>query len=67
MRVKDVAKRLDISISTAYNLIESGQIPHCRHGLGRGTIRVSEEQLAQYLKNAERGRPAPAQSSTMRL
>jgi hypothetical protein len=42
-----------------YKLIASGKL-HCRrHGLGRGVIRVGEEQLADYLAAAEQD-PPPA-------
>lgn len=59
MTVREVAKRLEVSTSLAYRLIESGKLPCSRHGLGRGVIRVSEEQLAEYLAGAERRESAP--------
>lgn len=39
--------------STLYALCGSGKLPHYRHGLGRGTIRLSEAQLAAYLASVE--------------
>jgi excisionase family DNA binding protein len=62
MRVRDVAARLEVSPSLVYLLIGSGQLPCTRHGLGRGTIRVSEEQLASYLDAAEPGKESRASS-----
>ena len=47
--VNEVAAKLKVSRSTVYNAIESGGLPHHRFGNGRGTIRISEEQLQQYL------------------
>ena len=57
--VKEAAKRLEISPSLVYLLISQGRLACVRHGLGRGVIRISEEQLHAYLAEAE-GRPAPA-------
>lgn len=62
--VMEIAKRLRISPALAYALVEAGKMPHYRIGLGRGSIRVSEEQLARFLneceeKIAEPHRPAP--------
>ncbi len=45
LKVADVAKRLNCSIAKVYQLIESKRLPHYRCS----GIRVSEEQLAEYL------------------
>jgi len=67
MTVREVAKRLEISQSCVYALIAARKLQATRHGLGRGCIRISEEQLAAYLKEAE-GIPAPrAHHESMRL
>jgi excisionase family DNA binding protein len=47
--VNEVAGKLKVSVSTVYNAVESGELPHHRFGRSRGTIRVSEEQLQQFL------------------
>lgn len=59
-KVKQVAQRLNLSESKVYELVEAGRIPHYRHD---GTIRISEEQIQEYLSRIEvRGRmPEPAQ------
>jgi excisionase family DNA binding protein len=49
LKVKDVADRLSIGVSTAYRLIEEGQIRFTRVGSGRGTIRVRPEDLERYI------------------
>ena len=65
MTVREVAQRLEISVSLAYRLLASGKIRCNRHGIGRGVIRVSEDQLIEYLASSEGGhqrlppRPAP--------
>lgn len=59
MKVCDVATRLEISVSLVYRLIESGKLRCSRHGLGRGVIRVSEDQLAAYLAEVEQGHRSP--------
>jgi len=51
--VSEIAKKLRVSLASAYALVESGQLSCYRIGMGRGTIRVSEEQLQEYLKPAE--------------
>jgi excisionase family DNA binding protein len=63
--VREVAERLEVSVSLVYRLIGSGQLGCTRHGLGRGVIRVSEAQLDDYLSTAERG-PGPSPSEAAR-
>ncbi len=58
LTVKQVAERLRLSVSQVYALCGAGKLPHHRFGSGRGAIRVSEEQLAGYLRSSEVG-PAP--------
>lgn len=55
MRVAAVAKRLDCSVATVYGLIEKGILSHHRCP----GIRVSEEQISEYLDatKMERGEP----------
>ncbi len=62
--VNEVAVKLNVSRATVYNAVESGDLPHHRIGQGRGTIRISEEQLKRFLERNEMGRvdtlrPAP--------
>ena len=64
MTVREVAGRVEISVSLVYRLVESGKLRCTRHGLGRGVIRVSEAQLTDYLALAERG-PRPASPGSM--
>jgi len=51
--VREIADRLKLSESAVYNAVQSGDLPHHRFGRGRGTIRVSEEQLQQYLEGTK--------------
>ena len=51
LTVKQVAQRLNVSQSIIYALVEKGQIVCHRIGVGRGSIRISEEDLACYLKS----------------
>ena len=53
LTVSQVANRLNVSRSTIYNAIESGLLPHHRIGLGRGAIRISEEQLESFLESTK--------------
>ena len=50
LRVTEAAKRLNCSVATVYGLIESGRLGHYRCP----GIRVSEEQLADYLQSTKR-------------
>lgn len=50
LKVKSVADRLSLSLSAVYGLIEKGELPHYRI---RGAIRVSEEQLKDFLADKE--------------
>jgi excisionase family DNA binding protein len=52
-KIIEIAKRLRISNACAYALIDAGKLSCFRIGVGRGTIRVSEEQLQAYLKSVE--------------
>lgn len=52
-KVRAVAERLSCSPATVYALIASGKLRHYRIGTGRGAIRVSEDQIAEFLSGAE--------------
>lgn len=53
------AKVLGISHSLAYGLCKAGKIRHERHGLGRGTIRITREALEQYRRSVARPEHQP--------
>lgn len=55
LKVAEVAQRLNCSVSTVYNLIESGQLPHHRCP----GVRVSEEQITEYLNRTKREQLEP--------
>jgi excisionase family DNA binding protein len=66
--VRQVALRLEVCNSTIYALVASGKLRCSRIGLGRGVIRISEEQLVEYLKGAEPFiAPAPPPARQIRL
>ena len=50
LTVKEVAQRLAVSASCIYQLVETGKLPHHRIGVGRGAIRFSEDDIADYLQ-----------------
>ncbi len=52
VRVKDAAKRLEVSPATIYALVASGRLRCHRIGIGRGAIRIGEDQLAEFLSGA---------------
>lgn len=49
LTVKEASERLRVSTSLIYGLCARGLIAHHRCGLGRGTIRISEEALHTFL------------------
>ena len=51
--VKEVAERLGVSLGTVYALVNKGRLRAFRIGVGRGTLRISEESLNAYLKDSE--------------
>ncbi len=66
LRVKEVAARLGCSLSTAYQLIESGRLPSHQVGMRKG-IRVSEDDLRAYLdrcRSQKEPKPAPMSQAT---
>ena len=51
--VKQAAKRLNCSPSLVYELCAKGRIRHARIGFRRGTIRITEEAITEFLEEAE--------------
>ena len=51
LKVSQVAKLLNCSVSTTYQLIETGKLGHHRCP----GVRVSDEQLQDYLESTRRG------------
>jgi excisionase family DNA binding protein len=63
MRVRDVAERLEVSVATVYAMVARGKLRCTRVGAGRGVIRISEDQLAEFLRANE---PSEAQQPANR-
>jgi excisionase family DNA binding protein len=51
--VKLAAAKLGVSPSLVYGLLAAGKIRHSRYGVGRGTIRITQEALDEYKQAAE--------------
>jgi excisionase family DNA binding protein len=51
MTVKEVADYLRLGDRHVRRLIKSGDISHLRIGYGRGHVRVTPEQLQEYIKS----------------
>ena len=51
LTIEDVRKRLKVAASTVYQLCKEGRMPHHRIGSGRGTIRISEPDLHQFMED----------------
>jgi excisionase family DNA binding protein len=72
LTIKDVAERLKASPSTVYELVSDGKLPCYRIGRNGGAIRISEEDLNNYLTTARRSgeqgmSSAPAFSAPVKL
>ena len=48
LRVKQVAERMGISAALVYVLVSKGKLTCFRIGLGRGSIRFSEEDVEAF-------------------
>ena len=70
MTVKQAAARLEVSQATIYSLVAAGKLRCVRVGIGRGTIRILDEHVADYMAKAEpkvKQLPAPAPARQIRL
>lgn len=50
LTVKQAAERLQVSLGTIYHACADCRLPHVRLGRGRGTIRIREEDLGNFLQ-----------------
>jgi len=63
LTVREVAKRLKVSATCVYQLIEKGSIACHRIGTGRGTIRIGESDLSAFLDDCREERSERRQTS----
>jgi len=49
-RVKAVAELFDVSVSTIYRAIESGQLQALKIGTGKGALRIPEHAIEIFAK-----------------
>lgn len=47
-RVREVAEHFDVSVTTIYRAIESGQLDALKLGTGKGTLRVTGAAVVAY-------------------
>ena len=64
LTVREVAKVLQVSIASVYAIVAEGRIACHRVGTGRGSIRIEEKDLDDYLLacRTERAEKAPPPS-----
>jgi excisionase family DNA binding protein len=69
LTIKQVAERLAVSSATAYELCAQRKLAHLRLGVGRGTIRVDEQALDDFIKGTtvQPAEPAAPKAPPMRL
>jgi excisionase family DNA binding protein len=66
LTVKDAAQRLAVSEQLIYALCAKQQLRHVRVGLGRGTIRIPEDAIEEYVnaRTVEAGTASTAEVLT---
>jgi excisionase family DNA binding protein len=64
--IADISDLLKISQSNAYALVETGKLVAHRIGVGRGTIRVSEDDLQEFLGQSRSQREPEVATPTSR-
>ncbi len=52
-RIAKVAEMLDIHAATVYQLVSAGKLHCCRIGPRQGAIRITQEQIDEYLASVE--------------
>jgi excisionase family DNA binding protein len=58
LTVKQVAEQLRLSEPMVYLLCKRGDLGHHRFGNGRGTIRITEEDLAAFVERCKANHPS---------
>jgi excisionase family DNA binding protein len=59
-RVKETAGILSVTQATVYAMVAAGKLKCYRVGVGRGTIRISDDHIATFLSGAEpKSAPTP--------
>ena len=67
LTVKDAAERMSVSQSLVYDLLAAKQIAFHRIGKGRGgSIRISEDDLEEYLTERRVERREPERKAPLR-
>jgi len=51
LTVRECAQMLSVSPGCVYQLVSQKKLPHLRVGCGRGTIRIPEEVLEEFLRS----------------
>jgi excisionase family DNA binding protein len=54
LTVTELSKRWNVSPSIIYALVQARQLGCVRIGLGRGTVRFTEEHVREYLMRQEK-------------
>jgi excisionase family DNA binding protein len=54
LTVKEVARRLRVSQSLVYQLVDTGRLGCHRIGNGRGAIRIRPEDVTEYLETCRK-------------
>ena len=63
--VKETAEKLNVSETTVYGLVARGSLASHRIGVGRGTVRITQQAIDRYLTDC-RETPPTQPGATLR-
>lgn len=66
LTVKETAAVLRCGLTTAYDMVESGQLKTCRVGRGKRGIRVLASSVEEILRGSATAAPAPQKTTRSR-
>lgn len=64
LKVKQAAEILGVNQASVYDLVQSGKLPHYRIGMGRGVIRLRQDDVEAYLESCYRETRSPDVAET---
>src|SRR5438094_7080641 len=64
LTVREAAERLNVRPTTVYELCSQRKLAHVRVGVGRGTIRIDEQALEEFIRMATVQPKEPAAPQT---
>src|SRR5262245_27133831 len=66
LTIKQAAERLNVCPATVYDLCAQRKLAHHRVGVGRGTIRIDEADLAAFMENCKVSEQSPRNAAGLK-